>query len=59
MSMTRITSLVLRRQVNVKNSRSLSLSQVRQDIFKVQDEADFKNKVLDSKEPVVIDFFAT
>ena len=32
---------------------------VRQDIFKVQDEADFNEKVLKSKDPVIVDFFAT
>lgn len=31
----------------------------RQDIFKVQDEADFNEKVLKSKDPVIVDFFAT
>lgn len=32
---------------------------VRQKIIKIQDQEDFNKHVLNSKEPVVIDFFAT
>lgn len=39
--------------------RLIVTSPVRRDIFKIQDEADFNEKVLKSKEPVVVDFFAT
>lgn len=39
--------------------RGLKLSTIHQDIFKVQDETDFKEKVLQSKIPVIVDFYAT
>ena len=39
--------------------RLVSTTSVKRDIFKVQDENDFKTKVLESKEPVIVDFFAT
>ena len=39
--------------------RHFTVTGTRNDIFKVQDEEDFKKKVLNSKEPVVVDFFAT
>lgn len=39
--------------------RAFKLSTIHQDIFKVQDEADFKEKVLQSKIPVIVDFYAT
>jgi len=40
-------------------SRSFSVSSARKDIFTVQDEEDFKNKVLGNKDPVIVDFQAT
>jgi hypothetical protein len=39
--------------------RSIATSGVRLDSFKVQDMDDFKDKVLNSEVPVVVDFFAT
>ena len=39
--------------------RHFSVTSAKKDIFKIQDEDDFKDKVLKSKEPVVVDFFAT
>ncbi|RWS23774.1 thioredoxin-like protein [Leptotrombidium deliense] len=39
--------------------RNLTVSAIRCDIFTVQDEEDFKNKVRNSKVPVVIDFYAS
>jgi len=41
------------------SSRSLSTTSARRDIFTVQDEEDFKAKVMGSKDPVIIDFQAT
>ncbi|XP_041987567.1 thioredoxin, mitochondrial-like [Aricia agestis] len=40
-------------------SRNLSVSCVRNDIVKIQSTEDFKDKVINSKVPVVVDFFAT
>ena len=40
-------------------SRNLHSSAMRRDIFKIQDEADFKQKVLQNKNLVILDFFAT
>ncbi|VVC27635.1 Thioredoxin-like fold,Thioredoxin,Thioredoxin, conserved site,Thioredoxin domain [Cinara cedri] len=39
--------------------RTLITTNSKQRIFKVQDQEDFNKHVLNSKEPVVIDFFAT
>ena len=39
--------------------RPLSLSVLRQDTFTIQDEDDFKAKVMDSSDPVIVDFSAT
>lgn len=39
--------------------RTLSNTPVRRETFTVQDEDDFKAKVLDSKEPVIVDFTAS
>ncbi|CAO1343605.1 unnamed protein product [Diamesa serratosioi] len=41
------------------SKRGVSTSQCLRDIFKVQDEKDFEEKVKNSKTPVVVDFFAT
>lgn len=46
-------------RVLMLNPRSFSTTCCSRDIFKIQDEDDFKTKVLKSKEPVVVDFFAT
>ncbi|RZB94413.1 thioredoxin, mitochondrial [Asbolus verrucosus] len=40
-------------------SRQLGLTCARQATFKVQDDKDFLEKVENSKEPVIVDFFAT
>lgn len=40
-------------------SRNFSVSLVRSDIVKIQSTEDFKNKVINSKVPVIVDFFAT
>lgn len=40
-------------------TRGITLSTVHCDIFKVQDEEDFKEKVIKSKIPVIVDFYAT
>lgn len=39
--------------------RTFSISTARHRIIKIQDQEDFNKHVLNSKEPVVIDFFAT
>jgi hypothetical protein len=39
--------------------RGIASTHVLRDSFKVQDMDDFKDKVLNSEVPVVIDFFAT
>ncbi|XP_018333821.1 thioredoxin, mitochondrial-like [Agrilus planipennis] len=39
--------------------RNFSTSFIRRGTFKVQDEEDFSKKVEESKEPVIVDFFAT
>lgn len=41
------------------SQRGVSTSQCLRDIFKVQDEKDFEEKVKKSKTPVIVDFFAT
>ncbi|CAO1318848.1 unnamed protein product [Diamesa tonsa] len=41
------------------SQRGVSTSQCLRDIFKVQDEKDFEEKVKNSKTPVIVDFFAT
>ncbi|XP_060842477.1 thioredoxin C-1-like [Rhopalosiphum padi] len=40
-------------------SRTFSITTTRHKIIKIQDQDDFNTQVLKSKEPVVIDFFAT
>lgn len=40
-------------------SRTFSLTTTKHRIIKIQDQEDFNSQVLKSKEPVVIDFFAT
>ncbi|KAG6451440.1 hypothetical protein O3G_MSEX007162 [Manduca sexta] len=39
--------------------RNISVTSVKQDIVKIQSTDDFKEKVINSKVPVVVDFFAT
>lgn len=41
------------------NLRRISTSYARNGSFKVQDDKDFLEKVENSKEPVIVDFFAT
>jgi len=40
-------------------NRSIATSSVRREIFNVQDEEDFQNKVMNNKDPVIVDFQAT
>jgi len=46
-------------RLNYMNVRSISQTNQMRDIFKIQDENDFKEKVLNNKKPVIIDFYAT
>lgn len=39
--------------------RSFSVSHVKRSSFKVQDQKDFQERVINSKVPVIVDFFAT
>jgi thioredoxin 1 len=39
--------------------RNIGSSALRQSSFKIQDRADFQERVKNSKVPVVVDFFAT
>lgn len=39
--------------------RNIAATSVRNDIVKIQSTDDFKDKVINSKVPVVVDFFAT
>lgn len=41
------------------NIRALATSSIRNGSFKVQDDKEFLEKVENSKEPVIVDFFAT
>lgn len=49
-------SLVSAARVQVRN---LSAAKVTHASFKVQDDKDFLEKVENSKDPVIVDFFAT
>jgi len=40
-------------------NRSIATSSIRREIFNVQDEEDFQNKVMNNKDPVIVDFSAT
>eukprot|EP00095_Tigriopus_kingsejongensis_P008311 snap_masked-scaffold871_size86487-processed-gene-0.8 protein:Tk08311 transcript:snap_masked-scaffold871_size86487-processed-gene-0.8-mRNA-1 annotation:"thioredoxin 2" len=51
--------LSVSRRVARTNVRCLSGSAVKRDTFTIQDEEDFKTKVLANAEPVVVDFSAT
>lgn len=44
---------------NITNIRQFSVTSVRGEIVKIQSTEDFKNKVINSKVPVIVDFFAT
>lgn len=57
----KVTNL-FRNAVSSKGSniaRSFSVTSARGDIVKIQSTDDFKAKVINSKVPVVVDFFAT
>ncbi|XP_037294900.1 thioredoxin, mitochondrial [Manduca sexta] len=58
-----ITNLLIRSTYVTKNChttiRNISVTSVKQDIVKIQSTDDFKEKVINSKVPVVVDFFAT
>ncbi|XP_013190533.1 thioredoxin, mitochondrial [Amyelois transitella] len=56
------SNVFMRNTCVVKNTQSLrnfSVTSVKNDIVKIQSTDDFKEKVLHSKVPVVVDFFAT
>ncbi|KAG5889124.1 hypothetical protein JTB14_034181 [Gonioctena quinquepunctata] len=46
------------RRISLLATRSFSTSQLKYASFKVQDDKDFLEKVENSKEPVLVDFFA-
>lgn len=49
-------------QLAAKNTfavRNFRTAAVNRDIFKVQDEEDFKKRVLENKNVVILDFYAT
>lgn len=54
---------LLIRNANVMKSplaiRNISITSVKSDIVKIQSTDDFKDKVINSKVPVIVDFFAT
>lgn len=41
------------------NVRNICKTNQMRDIFKIQDENDFKEKVLNNSKPVIVDFYAT
>ncbi|KAJ8983494.1 hypothetical protein NQ317_014954 [Molorchus minor] len=49
----------LARSISSAAKRALGTAQVRHASFKVQDDKDFLEKVENSKEPIIVDFFAT
>ncbi|XP_030750106.1 thioredoxin, mitochondrial-like [Sitophilus oryzae] len=49
----------LSRQFGALGRRTLATTQLKSGSFKVQDDKDFIDKVENSKEPVIVDFFAT
>ncbi|CRL03325.1 CLUMA_CG016391, isoform A [Clunio marinus] len=54
-----LTRLNIPKSSLVSNQRSISTSYRLNDIFKIQSEKDFEERVIKSKTPVVVDFFAT
>ena len=46
-------------QTRAVSSRFISTSSPRREVFTVQDEEEFKNKVMGNKDPVIVDFQAT
>lgn len=60
--MTNQISNIVRNALSIKSSniiRSFSVTPAYGDIVKIQSTDDFKEKVINSKVPVVVDFFAT
>lgn len=58
----KVSNLFLRNAYFCKNSfvlRSFSVTSVNGESVKIQSTDDFKQKVINSKVPVVVDFFAT
>lgn len=56
------TSLIIRNGYFTASKpifRQLSITPVNKDIVKIQSPEDFKAKVINSKIPVIVDFFAT
>lgn len=49
---------LLKNTLNI-NQRGITSSSLLHGTFKVQDDKDFLEKVENSKEPVIVDFFAT
>ncbi len=60
-SLTKLNNSLLVKTVLQRNNlfRGLSFSQkLKSNIFNVQDEADFKKRVLENNKPVIVDFHA-
>lgn len=53
-----ILKQVISKSVNI-NARSIITTSSLKATFKVQDDKDFSEKVENSKDPVIVDFFAT
>ncbi|CAG9087629.1 hypothetical protein JYU34_021340 [Plutella xylostella] len=56
-----LSNLTIRNLIlgNGPSCRSFSVTTARREIIKIQSAEDFKQKVINSKVPVVVDFFAT
>ncbi|KAJ2944253.1 hypothetical protein O0L34_g18236 [Tuta absoluta] len=55
-----VTNLLLRNATSkTVNVRNFSITPTNREIVKIQSTEDFKNKVINSKVPVVVDFYAT
>lgn len=60
MSALTIRSLFLRKHTTSLNTyRHFSKTFTLNEIFKIQDEEDYQKRVVNSKEPVILDFYAT
>lgn len=55
----RKTCVSLRAIVAPQLNRSIATTSTAFDIFKIQSQEDFDEKVKNSKKPVIVDFFAT
>lgn len=57
--MNNLITRSIARNFTAVGKRTLVTSKTRTGSFKVQDDKDFVDKVENSKEPVIVDFFAT